>query len=270
MAPGIISSMHQNLPRRLPRRRWLLRGIVASPILGLADAFAVEPGWIRVQRLRVGNGRHGVRFAQFTDVHFKGDSARLERVVELVNTSGAQFAVFTGDLIEEEAFLEPALAILRTLHVPLYGIPGNHDHWSRADFSRFREAFAATGGRWMQDEHLLAPGGIRIIGLDHPQVPQVPVDEAFRLVLVHYPAWADRLVAPAPGLPYDLILAGHTHGGQVRLPFVGPLVTPYESGRYDLGWFVTRAGPLYVNPGIGTFYLDVRFNCRPEVTVFDV
>jgi len=49
---------------------------------------------------------------------------------------------------------------------------------------------------------------------------------------------------------------------------IGPLIVPEETGRYDLGMFETPAGPLYVNPGIGTFYLDVRFNCRPEVTLF--
>jgi predicted MPP superfamily phosphohydrolase len=66
------------------------------------------------------------------------------------------------------------------------------------------------------------------------------------------------------------MLAGHSHGGQVRLPFYGALVIPFGVDDYELGRFDTPAGPLYVGAGIGTFYLDVRFNCRPELTLIEI
>ena len=69
---------------------------------------------------------------------------------------------------------------------------------------------------------------------------------------------------------FDLILAGHSHGGQVRVPFYGPLLLPFGVGRYDMGLFHTASGPLYVNPGLGWFPVPIRFNCRPEITVFEV
>ena len=56
----------------------------------------------------------------------------------------------------------------------------------------------------------------------------------------------------------------------MRIPFYGALVLPYGVDQYDLGLFQTQAGPLYVNPGIGWYYFDVRFNCRPEITVIEV
>ena len=77
--------------------------------------------------------------------------------------------------------------------------------------------------------------------------------------------WADRLPFAS-----DLVLAGHSHGGQVRLPWLGALVRPQHVGPYEMGWYSTPAGPLYVNPGIGCLGFDVRFNCRPEVAVFEV
>ena len=86
------------------------------------------------------------------------------------------------------------------------------------------------------------------------------------ILLIHYPEWADKLGKTK----LDFILAGHSHGGQVRLPFYGPLIVPFGVGAYDLGLFQTPAGPLYVNAGIGYFYLNVRFNCRPEITVFEM
>lgn len=260
--------MLQSCPR-LSRRHWL-RHLAWSVPVGLvaavgADAGWLEPEWLKVRTLRL-NPRPRTRFVHFTDIHFKGDEARFHRLVSVVNGLKPDFACFTGDLIEEASFLAPALDLLSGIRCPIYGIPGNHDHWSGADFGLMRKVFAATGGGWLMDEVRVVPGErIRLMALDRSMAPLRPVAGVFNLVLMHYPAWADDL-------PYraDLLLAGHSHGGQVRLPFIGALVTPQETGRYDLGWFETPAGPLYVNPGIGTFYIDIRFNCRPEVTVFEV
>ena len=86
------------------------------------------------------------------------------------------------------------------------------------------------------------------------------------LLLMHYPAWMKRF----DGLRFDLLLAGHSHGGQVRLPYFGPVVVPWGVDEYDWGLFETKTGPLYVNAGIGWFFLNVRFRCRPELTVFEL
>jgi hypothetical protein len=83
---------------------------------------------------------------------------------------------------------------------------------------------------------------------------------------MHYPAWAKKL----GGQKFDLMLAGHSHGGQVRIPFYGALITPFGVDGYDLGFYQTPAGPLYVNPGIGWYYVNARFNCRPEITVIEI
>ncbi len=82
---------------------------------------------------------------------------------------------------------------------------------------------------------------------------------------MHYPAWVEKFATQK----FDLLLAGHSHGGQVRLPFFGPLYVPFGVEQYDLGRFETKAGVLYVNPGIGWFPWPIRFNCRPEITVFE-
>jgi len=86
------------------------------------------------------------------------------------------------------------------------------------------------------------------------------------VLMIHYPYWVD----PVAGLRFDLILAGHSHGGQVRLPLIGAIMVPGGVGQYDMGLFQTPSGPLYVNAGIGYFYVNVRFNCRPEITVFEM
>jgi predicted MPP superfamily phosphohydrolase len=80
---------------------------------------------------------------------------------------------------------------------------------------------------------------------------------------MHYPAMADTL----RGRRFDLILAGHSHGGQVRLPFYGALMVPHGVGPCELGHYETPGVPLYVNAGIGTYRIPLRLNCRPEITV---
>ena len=86
------------------------------------------------------------------------------------------------------------------------------------------------------------------------------------VALIHYPSWVENLRPHR----FDVVLAGHSHGGQVRLPWIGSLVRPYGVEGFDLGLFETPAGPLYVGAGIGWFYLNVRFLCRPEVTLVEV
>jgi predicted MPP superfamily phosphohydrolase len=90
--------------------------------------------------------------------------------------------------------------------------------------------------------------------------------EAKRILLAHHPAAVDSI----KGERYDLILSGHAHGGQVRLPLFGALVVPYGVNGYQLGTYSTPAGRLHVSAGLGTFLLPVRFLCRPEITVIEL
>ena len=174
------------------------------------------------------------------------------------------------DLIEQTKYLAEALGILGRIKSPLYGVPGNHDYWSKAPFESIGRSFAATGGGWLlEQKQVTADGKFSIIGaacLNSRRAPIPPNQATTNIFLMHYPAWVENVGMEK----YDLLLAGHSHGGQVRLPIYGPLFVPFGVGRYDLGMFRTAAGPLYVNPGIGWFPVPIRFNCRPEVTVFEI
>ncbi len=252
---------------KITRRGFFRSALYGTPVLLAAHAFGLEPGWLRVRRIALTQSKPTVRLLQFTDLHFKGDDDYLQAVVSRINELAPDLVCFTGDIIEESEWLAPALKILGRVQAPMFGVPGNHDHWSGVDFGPIRECFRKTGGRWLMNERVDLPDlGCNIIGVDRMPASFPPEAGRRNIMLVHYPEWADKL----DGHRYDLVLAGHTHGGQVRLPFYGALVVPFATGAYDLGRFETPAGPLYVNPGIGSFYLDVRFNCRPELTVFEL
>ena len=104
-----------------------------------------------------------------------------------------------------------------------------------------------------------------LTGLRGKPVAMKPKEGGKNILLIHYP-----LLASMVAHRYDLLLAGHSHGGQVRIPFYGALMLPYWVGKYDMGMFRVPAGPLYVNPGIGYLITNIRFNCRPEITVFEI
>ncbi len=238
--------------------------------MAATDAFAIEPQSLRVRSLRFGETpRH--RFVHLTDIHHKGDAAFLQQVVKKVNDAKPDFACFTGDLVEESQHAVEALKILSGIKAPLYGIPGNHDYWAKIDFNAVRRTFSATGGAWLMDESaIIASGQIQLCGLAGKQSKLFPrAGSAQRILLCHYPDTASRFGQNAEG-KFDLILAGHSHGGQVRVPGYGALIVGAGVGDYQWGMYETQAGPLYVSSGIGWFFLNARFCCPPEIVVCEI
>jgi predicted MPP superfamily phosphohydrolase len=219
--------------------------------------------------VRVAQGEPTQRLVHITDIHHKGDRAYLQTVVNKINALAPDFVCFTGDLVEHNQYLAEALGVLSGLRMPVYGVPGNHDYNSNADFSVIASTLKATGGAWMVNEQTRTRDGqTAIFGSTGDGAP--PADwmaaPGKKILLAHYPDYVKQLGAQK----IDLLLAGHSHGGQVRLPLVGALMVPNRVDQYDMGLFKTPAGPLYVNPGIGYYHLPVRFNCRPEITVIEV
>ena len=256
---------------RISRRQFIAATLLASPGVVFADAKYIEPTWLKVRHLRIGNGASAHRFVHFTDLHHKGDRDYLKSVVAKINLLSPDFVCFTGDIIEEEIFLSEALEILSGIRAPMFGVPGNHDYWSKVSFEPIRKCFNATGGAWLMDERrVIADGKINLIGItcNHNDQALLPLNPAMKnILLMHYPAWVKKLT----GQKFDLMLAGHSHGGQVRIPFYGPLVVPFGVDEFDWGLYQTQAGPFYVNAGIGYIYsYNFRFNCRPEITVIEI
>ncbi len=256
------------LNKRFNRRRFFRLALWGTPVLAAADAALVEPHLLKVTRLKLSGGQPTARFVHFTDLHHKGDRAWLASVVEHINSLKPEFVCFTGDLVEDREHLAETLELLQQINVPLYGVPGNHDYWSGADFKVIAEAFAATGGAWLMDASLpVAGGAVQLTGLSCEKGIVLPAKPGVKnILLAHYPNWCEKLSPHR----FDLILAGHSHGGQVRLPFYGALIVPFGVDRYELGCFETPGGTLYVGAGVGYFYLNLRFCCRPEIAFVEI
>ena len=256
--------------RKITRRRFIFAGLILSPVAVCADAMWVEPEWLKIKTLRLTRENPSHRFIHFTDLHHKGDRAYAESLVRKINSFSPDFVCFTGDIMEDGEYLPEALEILSGIKSPVYGVPGNHDYWAKVPFDGIEKCFAATGGSWLLDRQVLTKDGkINIIGascVSTNQPPLPPVPGVKNVFLMHYPAWVKKLGAQR----YDVLLAGHSHGGQVRIPFFGPVVVPFGCDEFDLGLFQTAWGPLYVGSGIGWFLWPLRFRCRPEITVIEI
>ncbi len=170
------------------------------------------------------------------------------------------------------------------MHAPdgLFCVPGNHDYWN--DSGLIRAALSATGVRWLiNDHHLIRHDGetLAIAGVDDPWEGRPDLDQALRrlaaetpvILLAHAPNFADAAVQHGQIV---LQLSGHSHGGQVRIPGLGPLALPDQAWRYPIGLHYVQAKNhkpgqrglwVYTNRGLGLAEIPFRLNCRPEVTI---
>lgn len=220
--------------------------------------------------------RRPLRIVHFSDLHFidcpGADFYRfvVGKAIEL----NADAFVFTGDLIDKPELLEMAVEILRPLTkvARCFFILGNHD-W-RYDYEYFRSALSASGWKCVTGSHeqiLLADRNVLLAGSELPWIGNAPpsVDHAgidLRILLSHSP---DQ-IRFARKCGYDVMLSGHTHGGQVVLPVIGPVYAPSIYG-VDLaaGLFRMDKLTLHVSRGVGAKD-PLRWNCRPELTCLEI
>lgn len=215
----------------------------------------------------------GLSVVQLSDLHFAPvyDRAYFDRVVQACRDWTADLVVITGDLIDSDEVLGWIEPLLEPLEARLgkFGILGNHDVEHQPD--RVLDALAAAGfgsleGRWS----VIEENGARLAvgGTSAPWGPALPRGSMpaadFRVLLSHSPDQFYR----ARSWGVDLMLSGHNHGGQIRLPAVGPVFMPsIYSRRFDRGFFRSRSTLLYVSEGIGGKH-PIRYGCPPEVCRF--
>jgi hypothetical protein len=247
----------------------------------------VEPSALKVviQRLRLprmDDGLRGFRLVQISDIHMGGwmNRRRLERVVEKVLKQNPDLVAITGDFImrgkiDPEVFtdLSRALAPLAR-QVKTVAVLGNHDH--RYGLKELRDLFMKTGIVELRNRVLTIERGVaqlQLAGVDdiwleeddlNGLLMQIP-EQGAAVLLAHEPDFAD--IAAESGR-FDLQISGHTHGGQISLPFFGPLALPGLGRRYPSGLYKVGAMWQYTNRGVGMGSLPLRFNCPPEITVF--
>ncbi|HBC89764.1 MAG TPA: hypothetical protein DCZ94_22730 [Lentisphaeria bacterium] len=236
-------------------------------LLMVADAFLVEPKFLKIKTVSL-SPKASCRIALFSDIHYKGDKKYLQEVIDSINRLSPDIVCFCGDIVEDKKYLEEALGFIRLIRHPVYGVPGNHEYWSGASITEITEAFKSTGGDFLVDRSVFnKEKNILVTGYVNALPASIEASSnAKKLLLMHYPMSAEDV----KNEKFDLIMAGHSHGGQIRMPFYGALHVPYKVGKYESGLYEFGGILLYVNPGVGTFFIPVRFFCRPEITMIEL
>ncbi len=221
----------------------------------------------------------GYRIAFLTDPHLSPLVPRwwIEQAVERTNALGADLIALGGDFVDDDPhYVSSVGEILRPLRAPdgVVGVLGNHDHY--VDATGVRAQLAAAGVHELVNASVLLRRGKALLavgGVGDLQCDAIDFERTFaavaatvpRVVLSHDP---DVFAYWPDGVRLDLMLSGHTHGGQAWLPIIGPPFVPSQFGfRYLRGLFRERERQLYVSRGVGASGVPIRWKCLPELTL---
>lgn len=268
--------------------RWstsLLIGLLGSGVLASTYSVMTERFWYEVKEvpLKIKGlpmSFHGWKMVQFSDVHFgfHHDEKDLRKVLEIINGLNPDILLFTGDLVHtgsKTTGLTPSLLLeLNSFRGGKWAVIGNHDINTKGEV---RELYNQADFQVLENSHrpiIHNQQSLYIAGLEDAMYGIPDIEKALKglnendciLLLAHEPDSAEWIST----YPVNAQFSGHSHGGQVRLPFFGPIIQQRMARIYDNGlYYVGESGmPLYVNRGIGTSQLPIRFFCRPEITVF--
>ena len=276
-----------------PRRHWLTRRrflrLSAASAAGLAlyageisrHELRIEEHTFRIDRIP--DAFRGMRIAQISDIHYADytEPFFVREVVRRINQLRPDMVLMTGDFVSfgpmpmswARRHAVGCAAVLSAIECPLrYASLGNHDYIIGAEYvaAPLREhgipvlmnasiALERAGHRiWLAGVGSACTGDVDLPGALRGTVPGEPL-----IMMVHEP----DILPDVARYPVDLMLSGHTHGGQVRLPFLPLFHLPEYGQRYVEGTFRMGRTQLYVNRGIGAVGLPFRFRCPPEITV---
>ena len=281
--------------RLFTRRRFLVGSACAAAGLGIYSG-VVERHWIEVTQHEVsipGLPRpfDGFRVAQLSDIHLDWytEPFFLRDAIRRINELNPDIVLLTGDFITWTSIpkrslnhsIQQCAVLLEELSCrERYGILGNHD--CLAGPSNVLPPFRDRGLTVLVNECLpIERDGNRfwLAGVDDPSVGspnlEAAIPAAIReipgepvILMCHGPDYADWVLRSPVANSVQLMLSGHTHGGQIRMPFLPPMHLPPMGQKYVEGWFHLKNLQLYVNRGLGTVGVPVRFDCPPEISIF--
>jgi predicted MPP superfamily phosphohydrolase len=244
-----------------------------APAVVVLYAFFVEPYSIELTRHGLAaDVSQPLKIAHLSDLHSRGFGSRERQVVALLEQAVPDLIVVTGDLVDTGS-LEPTRELFLRLRAPLgiWVVRGNAER-SRADASD-GAFYKSVNAHLLDNQGVPVREDVWLLGLDDPLTGHPDLEVAlkgapaasFKVALFHSP---DHF-ADVAGL-FNLGLAGHTHGGQVRLPGISSLWLAQPNSPYIAGWYTRNRSQLYVSRGIGTTVIPARFLARPEIALIEI
>lgn len=267
------------------RRRWLAAAASAGLAAVAGDAWLIEPSAVDVTRHQLAlpglaPALDGLRLACVADVHLQGAVGAAPRTaLAALARERPDVVILAGDICNHYDDLPTLAAWAREARGSLatFATLGNWEHDAGIDVPTATKVYEHVGVELLVNASAVVrvrDAVLRIVGLDDPVLGHPDLSLALRdvvageptLLTLHAPGYVDSVTSTTlDGVA--VILAGHTHGGQIRVPGWTPY-TPSGSGRFVAGWYRDTPAPLYVTRGIGTVAIHARLFCRPEIPIF--
>lgn len=253
--------------------------LVALLIYVFVKSVIIEPNSLEVVKYEITDYElQGIRVAFLTDFHLKrNDYKRLDKIVNLTRNQKPDIVLLGGDFANGHNFknmMPPEIMAqkLSLLDAPTYSVLGEHDWWANAQ--KIKEELTDNGVRVLDNSNIrtyLKGRLVDIVGIADMTSKKPDMQKSFtrtrlpRLVITHNPDVYYSIVDEA-----SMIFAGHTHGGQFILPYSPPLYVNSKFGaEFAYGLIKPRKNQMIISRGLGTSFLPVRFNCKPEIVIVD-
>lgn len=223
-------------------------------------------------QVRLGPGKTKLRVAHISDLHTQGLGKLEQQLIHTIKTTNVDLIIITGDIATPSGTEKGYQSVLEKLKAPkgVFYVSGNWEYWE--PIQNIEKLLKENNIYNLTNKTFQIEKNLWLIGFDDseeglPQIDLIPKpnrNEIF-IGLFHSPIFFDKVAGRIP-----LSFAGHSHGGQIRFPFLSPFWVPQGTGRYDLGWFEKEKSKLFVSRGIGTSILPIRFNCSPELAIIEI
>ncbi len=236
------------------------------------------------------SGFEGYKIAQISDLHNAEFGQENSRLLKILQKEAPDIIAFTGDLVDSShTNLEIAVSFVkRAMEIaPCYYVTGNHEVWLKEQYSELEKKLEDCGVRVLRNQSeilILGDDKMQLIGIDDPdfsesdsemsdftadivssEIEDAGDEEDYKILLSHRPEVFNTYVEKN----INLVLCGHAHGGQFRLPFLGGMVAPNQGlfPKYDSGIYEKESTTMIVSRGIGNSIIPIRFNNRPEAVM---
>lgn len=248
--------------------------VLLIPVLILIYSTFFEPFQLEntFHEVTIGKSGKSLLVAHVTDLHTDGLGTIELKLIDSIRSNKPDIIFITGDIATPGGTAKGYEDVLSKLKAPLgvYFVQGNWEYWE--PIKELSDILKRADIVDITNKHLHIKDDLWLVGLDDELagLPQIDTFEGIpenrkKISIFHSPALFTSI-----NIKTDLAFAGHSHGGQIRIPFIGSLWTPKGTDKYDSGWFEEGQAKMYVSRGIGNSILPIRFNCRPEVAFIKV
>lgn len=243
----------------------------------------------KLETADISNSFDGIKIVHFSDLHYKRiiNKDRTKEIVDEINLINPDIVIFTGDLIDKDfdvsdEDIEDLTLLLNNINSKYgkYAIIGNHDYvrdddilndiYNNSSFVLLKNSYDVIYG---DNNDRLFIGGVDTYSYDKADIDKTMEyfedneDIDYKIILVHEPDYIDTITSK---YNVNLVLAGHSHNGQINIPFIKEMFLPYGSNKYYENYYIVNDTPLYVSSGIGESRINFRLFNRPSINFYRI